>query len=553
MPTFRHSLIVLFWLSLILLASCTSQPGEGQTYPNDPLRNELRRRASDSFDHSNFPEAASLCRRGLFVCDSLGLPARARLPFYNTLAMVYTRFADYKSALRYSDMALEVLDDSTVIYQHFHTWNNRAKIFYYRGEDLKAWQCVRKAKQSLEGREDLESYYYKVLMIEGNILCRLNRFEGVAERLDSCESYFVAQNMQVEQHWIASIRGLLALRAEKDYAKSLSYLHQQPVLTGVQSADFCRLEHLREYYRTTDDAEGQLRVDEFLLAAKDSLLGSSAAMRVADMELQYRENMREVELANSRRHATFYSLIAVAAVIIAVLLAIIAFSHTRLIRRRRDMEVLSMQESLMAERVRNLRARISPHYLMNVLRQMIADGQQDIPNEKVQLLTQTLRSSLELSDHAVVCLKYEVDFVKDYLKLNPKRTSIEVEWQIDGLVDLWKTMVPSMIIQLPLENALKYAYDSSGTVLVSIQRSERNGAEGVAIVIEDFGRGISSTSGQPKGLGLTILTRTISFINMYNNNDPLDMQVTDKGLRGQGQGVKVEFFIPKSWKSPFQS
>lgn len=553
MTSLRRYLLSLSCLVLLLVA-CTSHPvGEEQTYPNDPLRNELRRQASDCFDHSNFPEAASLCRQGLFVCDSLHLPARARLPFYNTLAMVYTRFADYKSALRYSDMALEALDDSAVVYQHFHTWNNRSKIYYYSRDFQRASECALKAKQAVGGRKDLEQYYYKALLVESNVLCRLNRYEGVNERLDSCEAYFGEHNRQLELHWIASIRGQLALRAENDYVKALGYLHQQPVLTGVQPADFCRLENLREYYRTTGDTEGQLHVDEFLLATKDSLLTSSAAMRVADMELQYRENMREVELAHSRRHATFYSLIAIAAVIIALLLIIIAVFHLRLMHRRRDMEVLSMQESLMAERVRNLRARISPHYLMNVLRQMIADGQQDIPNEKIQLLTQTLRSSLELSDHAVVCLKYEVDFVKDYLRLNPKRMGVDVEWQIDGMVDLWKTMVPSMIIQLPLENALKYAYEKAGVVRVAIQPAERNGAEGVTIVVEDFGRGIDMASIQPKGLGLTILTRTISFINMYNNNDPLDMIVTDKAQRGEGQGVRVEFFIPKLWKSPFQS
>ncbi len=264
--------------------------------------------------------------------------------------------------------------------------------------------------------------------------------------------------------------------------------------------------------------------------------------------------MSEMEMQDLMRREHFYLVVSVAAIIIIVLLVIIYRTHTQTVRRNRDLEIARMQEMLMAEKVRNFRARITPHYMMNVLRQISGDKDEASRGEKIQLLTQTLRSCLELSDLAVVCLKREVDFVHDYLKLRPQKPEFTVSWQIDPEVDMWQTMVPSMIIQLPLENVLKYAYEAGGPISICIHRVKRGESIGVQIVVEDFGRGLSSAQSLvPSGIGLTILTRTISFINMYNNADPLDMLITDKSQRGMGQGVRVEFFIPKLWKSPFLS
>ena len=264
--------------------------------------------------------------------------------------------------------------------------------------------------------------------------------------------------------------------------------------------------------------------------------------------------MSEMEMQDLMRREHFYLVVSVAAVIIIVLLVIIYRTHIKTVRRNRDLEIARMQEMLMAEKVRNFRARITPHYMMNVLRQISCDRDEVSRGEKIHLLAQTLRSCLELSDQAVVCLKREVDFVHDYLKLRPQKPDFPVSWQIDPDVDMWQTMVPSMIIQLPLENVLKYAYEAGGPINICINQVKRGENIGVQIVVEDFGRGMSPVqSSVTSGLGLAILTRTISFINMYNNADPLDMLITDKSQRGMGQGVRVEFFIPKLWKSPFLS
>lgn len=544
--------LIAVWAFSILMTGCRWQTRAQQKMSHEEILSELLSKAQIQFSNGDFLQAASLYRRGVFVCDSLKLSSSEYIPYYNGLAQVHIRFADYSNALRYSNLALSSLTEQTSPRLAFQTWNTRCNTYFYRQEYEKALPCAMKSKQMAAQDSALLLNYHVAMINEADILTRMNHYDGVAQMLDSCESLFVQHGFESAIHYTTSLRGLYALRAEHDFQKAGEYLLKEPMMVSDQTMNYVRVENLREYYKAKGDLQNAFNIDEFLLGTKDSLLNNTASMRVADLELQYKDWMREMELLNSLRREHFYLVVSTCAIIILFLVAIIVIYHTRSVRRRRDLALSQMHETLMAEKVRNIRSRISPHYMMNVLRQLGNVDDAPFQNEKIQLLTQTLRSSLELSDQAVVCMKREVDFVQDYLKLVPR--NCPVTWKVDSEVDLWQTMIPSMIIQLPVENALKYAYEEGGPIDVSISRKERNGMEGVLIAIEDYGKGMpQGVSISPSGLGLAILTRTISFINMFNNNEPLDMHVFDKGLRGQGHGVRVEFFIPKLWKSPFLS
>lgn len=551
------TVVLSLWLLVALMATavltcCSSATSNVDVEAGRKQLEEVAKSAQECFNQNDFLQAANLHRCAISMCDSLGLPATERVPYYNGLAVVYIRFADYGSALRYSDLALQAVNGVDVdLSLVFSTWNARCNTFFYRREYEKALYCAQQAlKYASQQGNNLN--YHVALINQADILTRLNKFDGVTAMLDSCERVFAEHHFAEAMHYTVSLRGLYAMRAEHDFQKADQYLNQEPLMVHDQTMNYVRLENLRELYKTRGDLPAAYRMDEILLATKDSLLSHQSAMRVADLELQFEDDLRKMELQDSLHRERLYVINVIAALLIMLLLFIIVAYHMRSVRRSRDLEVAHMQENLMAEKVRNLRSRLSPHYLVNVLRQLGDEDKDGFSSERIHLLNKTLRSSLEMSDNAVICLKREVDFVQDYLQLRPQSPCFEVHWQIDSDLDLWQTMIPGMIIQLPVENALKYAYDAGGLINISIERAVRDRSQGVRIVVEDFGRGLQKDA-KANGIGLAILTRTISFINMYNANTPLDMLVTDKALRSQGQGVKVEFFIPKLWKSPFQS
>lgn len=107
----------------------------------------------------------------------------------------------------------------------------------------------------------------------------------------------------------------------------------------------------------------------------------------------------------------------------------------------------------------NLRSRISPHFTFNVLGREINqfNGSEEVKHNLMELV-KYLRRSLELTEKLSVSLQDELDFVRTYIELERGRVgedfvaTITVE---DGL-DAIRIMIPSMIVQIPVENAIKH-------------------------------------------------------------------------------------------------
>ena len=117
------------------------------------------------------------------------------------------------------------------------------------------------------------------------------------------------------------------------------------------------------------------------------------------------------------------------------------------------------------------------------------------------------------------------------------------------------TLIPSMIIQIPVENALKYAFDGlqdeSNKLSISISQSET----GLCIFIEDNGSGYDpgkyTDSKRGTGTGLKVLFRTIELLNSKNQEKAsFDIQNLITSNIGQ-HGTRVTIFIPFNYQFKF--
>lgn len=75
-------------------------------------------------------------------------------------------------------------------------------------------------------------------------------------------------------------------------------------------------------------------------------------------------------------------------------------------------------------------------------------------------------------------LQEEIELVKNYIALRKETNpnTIHIEWEIAEQVPL-QTLIPSMSIQIPVENALKYAFEDNDeqTNTLSIHISKKTG------------------------------------------------------------------------------
>ena len=114
---------------------------------------------------------------------------------------------------------------------------------------------------------------------------------------------------------------------------------------------------------------------------------------------------------------------------------------------------------MMALKMENVRNRFSPHFVFNVLNIFVSNLPKGVNVKPLQLLIQVLRAYLLSCDKMAVSLEEELQMVTSYSTLRHETNPFlpMPQFHVAKDVDM-KLMLPSMIIQIPVENALKHAF-----------------------------------------------------------------------------------------------
>jgi signal transduction histidine kinase len=151
----------------------------------------------------------------------------------------------------------------------------------------------------------------------------------------------------------------------------------------------------------------------------------------------------------------------------------IYFSYHILDRvRRMQIEQLHLAASVKEAELRALKSQVNPHFLFNSLNSLRALIDEDAPRarEAVTRLANILRYSLQSGQVETVLLKDELQAVEDYLALEQIRHEerLRVRWDVED--DSRLQLVPPMLLQTLVENAVKYGISTrreGGEVTVS--------------------------------------------------------------------------------------
>jgi len=135
--------------------------------------------------------------------------------------------------------------------------------------------------------------------------------------------------------------------------------------------------------------------------------------------------------------------------------------------QKREMEVnnLKLQLANQFSELRELQAQLNPHFLFNSLNVILAVSPEP---QKVQEVTSHLASYLRFSLHKARPLEplaRELDEIGHYLTLHRYRLGDKLEWTVDCDLAARTILVPPMLIQPLLENALKYGQTQDKTAL----------------------------------------------------------------------------------------
>lgn len=517
----------------------------------------------------NYPLCGFYYRRALFVTDSLGRSDHDRFAIYSGLAKLQLELGNYAKADGYFRLAA-TLDSTCTAYERYFFANTRGNFYYHTKDYASALRWFRSADSITNA---FSQPVYKAI-VRGNMgeiflldgqpdsarrylddAWRLFGFSGPPGGGKSAERYYMEglyASLALREGDLAGAERLLADRARKAFEVNPLYRYE----------DTRRMEEL---YARKGDYRAAYERDKLADRLEDSLRDVRVRNSLAEMAFLYRQDTallrRDLQLVDAHAEMSSWRITALSC-LLALLLSFSALFCWILYRRRRvERERWARTSAMNRLRMTAVRNRVTPHFIFNVLNAVLPSFRDHARLElPIRLLIKVLRGNLLFSERIAIPLSGEIELVGAYLRLrelgDPGR--FRVVWELpERLPEHW--LVPSMALQIPVENAVKHAFPPAdagagapGTIRIRVRADER----ALHLLVEDDGKGLGSLSRQGErepareeaergtGSGLAILRQTVALLNA-RNREKISLGIADRGRQSAGaHGVRVEMVIP---------
>ena len=196
--------------------------------------------------------------------------------------------------------------------------------------------------------------------------------------------------------------------------------------------------------------------------------------------------------------------------------------------REREAQTAKLTAQLAQAQLQALKMQIHPHFLFNTLNSIAALLHKDVEaaDKMIARLGDFLRLTLKSSDTQLVDFEQELEFLKCYLDIEHIRFQDRLTVKMDIDPHALKAMVPNLILQPIVENAVRHGvarHTDPGQITI---RARRQGAR-LIMNVEDNGPGLKVNS-NGSGIGLS---NTRARLEQFYGND-FSFQITDSPDRG---------------------
>lgn len=466
---------------------------------------------------NDLPNAAKWYRRALFLVDSLELPQKENITLYMGLAQIYLTLRNYSKAKFYNDQTEPHVKEMSPSMQAYYV-NNLGNYYYFQGDYKNALQTFLRMKKLLEQHGMVRTFDMYLCKINlADVYLNLGKLDKATAMLDDVEPYFIAQGDNTSIYYCNTIRFGIAVRAGR--------MHEAERLMADKTDDSLipytlvniRNKYKRRYYELTGDYSKAYALLNRSIAYNDSIEQNLSNMRSAEILSRFTTDTLQLhhDLAIEHKNAEiqsikFTSTLAISIAVTSILLLILWYLY---LRKRR----FKIQLRMMSLKLDNVRNRISPHFMFNVLNNRIIKSDVKESNELTEL-AQLIRANLDMSSTLGVELQKELEFVQQYVRVESYLMGDDFHFNIDIApdVDASSVRIPSMFIQILTENAIKHALrNKEGVKLLSItvRREQHN----TVIRVTDNGPGFNPATLRRK-TGMNIISQTIAVINVHNKD-----------------------------------
>jgi hypothetical protein len=179
--------------------------------------------------------------------------------------------------------------------------------------------------------------------------------------------------------------------------------------------------------------------------------------------------------------------------------------------RTNELRMVELQALAADAENRMLRYQIQPHFLFNTLTALstlILDKENERAERMVMALARFLRHSLVRSPEDRIPLRSEVEAQEQYLGIEQERFGERLRFEKSIEPAAASLLVPSLILQPMIENAVKYAVAASSAP-TTIELIARRVGDRLEVSVRDSGKAASGVS-SGLGVGLTNVRRRLA-------------------------------------------
>lgn len=187
-----------------------------------------------------------------------------------------------------------------------------------------------------------------------------------------------------------------------------------------------------------------------------------------------------------------------------------------------------------------LRYQLNPHFLFNTLNAisaLVKIKKTSMANSMIVQLSDFLRYSLDTDPVKRVSLEKELEALKLYLNIEKTRFGDRLEMKFDIEPPANNVLVPSLILQPLIENAVKYAIAPTETGGV-ISISARLDGQHLVVEIADTGPGIKDVTDELQSRGIGLRNTVDRLQEFYGDSYSFKLE------RAEPQGLKVYLRLP---------
>lgn len=494
---------------------------------------------------NDIPNAARCYRRALFLVDSLKQPEHSNITLYMGLAQIYLTLNDFETAKHYYDETERFFDLMLPPMQAYYV-NNLGNYYYFRKDYHKALDTFLRLKRVIikNGMQNnFDMYLCKVNLAD--VYLNLNQTDSAQHYLDEVEPFFRKNGDPAGIYYCNTIRiGIATKRGDFNEVRRVANGDKDGEKDVQYSMVNIRNRYMRQFYEHTNNyrmAYETLKRDQ---SYTDSLEHNRSNMRSAEIMARFRADTLQLhhDLALEHKNAEIQrahtmTTGAILTAVVLVLLLIMWYMHTR-------KKQLQNQVNIMNLKLNNVRNRISPHFMFNVLNNKIVNSGEKEASELMEV-ARLIRTNLDMSSQPYMMLDKELEFVQQYIRVERYLLGDDFKFNIDVAddADIAKVKIPSMFLQILTENAIVHGLKGmEGEKRLRIYIARENNL--TIISVEDNGPGFNARRALKKGTGLGIISQTIAVTN-ERNKQKMRFEISNReDSNNQIIGCKATLKIP---------